>query len=71
MFTIEYQSFSDPLISSHVRGATEYMVKIMVTINDKELNDLLGKFSAKLSNAMGHVGCTSQVDVTTAAAIEQ
>ena len=47
------------------------MVKIMVTINDKELNDLLGKFSAKLSNAMGHVGCTSQVDVTTAAAIEQ
>ena len=39
----------------------------MVTVNDKELEDLLGKCSAWLPKAMEQVGCTTQVDVTSAA----
>ena len=39
----------------------------MVTVNDKELEDLLGKCSAWLPKAMEQVGYTTQVDVTSAA----
>ena len=36
----------------------------MATINDKELEDLLGKCSAWLPKAMEQVGCAAPVDVT-------
>ena len=36
----------------------------MATVNDKELEDLLGKCSAWLPKAMEQVGCTAPVDVT-------
>ena len=39
----------------------------MATVNDKELEDLLGKCSAWLPKAMEQVGCTAPVDVTSAA----
>ena len=36
----------------------------MATVNDKELEDLLGKCSAWLPKVMEQVGCTAPVDVT-------
>ena len=39
----------------------------MATVDDMELEDLLGKCSAWLPKAMEQVGCTSSVDVTSAA----
>ena len=38
----------------------------MTTVNDKELEDLLGKCSAWLPKAMEQVGCIAPVDVTSA-----
>jgi hypothetical protein len=37
----------------------------MATVNDKDLEDLLGKCSAWLPKAMEQVGCRALVDVTT------
>ena len=39
----------------------------MATVNDKELEDLLGKCSAWLPKAMEQVGCTDPINVTTTA----
>ena len=39
----------------------------MVTVNDKELEDLLGKCSSWLPKTMKQVRCTTQVDITSAA----
>ena len=39
----------------------------MTTVDDKELEDLLGKCSAWLPKAMEQVGCTAPVDVTSSA----
>ena len=36
----------------------------MATVNDKELEDLLGKCSAWLPKALEQVGCTAPIDVT-------
>ena len=41
-------------------------VTAMTTVNDKELEDLLGKFSAWIPKAMEQVGCTAPNDVTSA-----
>ena len=38
----------------------------MATVNDKELEDLLGKCSAWIPKAMEQVGCTAPIDVTSA-----
>ena len=39
----------------------------MATVNDKELEDLLGKCSAWIPKAMEQVGCLAPVDVTSTA----
>ena len=41
-------------------------VTAMTTVNDKELEDLLGKCSALIPKAMEQVGCTAPIDVTSA-----